>query len=72
MITVTLLLLYSDEDSLEVYDGQNVNHPRIGSKMCGYNIPTTLVSSANDLFIRFQSRMSSKSSFKLLVEGTQL
>ena len=42
-------------DWLEVHDGDNANSPLIGSTLCGSNIPQTIVSSGNELFVHFTS-----------------
>ena len=66
---ISLLCDNSENDWLDVYDGRNATQPKIGNGLCGSAIPTSIVSSENQLFIRFRSDYGgSKSGFKLLVE----
>ena len=54
---------------LIIYDGKDSTSPIIGGKLCGSIIPTTIVSSSNELYIRFQSTVKGDNAgFKLLVE----
>ena len=51
--------LKEQSDWLELYDGSDTNAPRIGERLCGATIPTTIYSSGNELFLRFHSDDSS-------------
>ena len=51
---------------MEVRDGGTSASPLIGSRMCGYNIPQTIVSSGNLLFVQFHTDSSvARSGFKI-------
>ena len=64
-----IIYVYPSENWIEIYDGKNSASPRIGDRFCGSNAPRTLVSSENELFIRFQSNFrDSNAAFRLKVE----
>ena len=42
-------------DWLQIHDGRDSSSPIIGSKMCGSTIPNNIVSSENNLHLRFRS-----------------
>ena len=45
-----------DEDWLEIHDGPNVTASLVyGRKLCGNEIPDPIMSSGNEIFIRFRS-----------------
>ena len=61
--------IQSTYDWINVYDGRSVYSAQIGDKLCGSSLPTTIVSSGNDLFIRFRSDIiRNKPVFQLQVE----
>ena len=45
-------------DYLEVFDGNGVEHPLIGGKLCGNKIPNSIESTGRDIFLRFHSDSS--------------
>ena len=62
--------MFSEGDTLKIYDGNNISAPMIGQEICGRDIPENIVSTGNQMFIRFQSDLSiQKSGFKLLAEA---
>ena len=42
-------------DWIEIYDGGNSEASLIGGKMCGQNAPFPILSSSNELLIKFRS-----------------
>ena len=40
---------------MRIYDGETLNSPTIGGKLCGTNVPEQIVSSTNALKIHFHS-----------------
>ena len=62
-------MICSTYDWIDVYDGRSVYSPQIGNKLCGSYLPTTIVSSGNELFIRFRSdNIRNKPKFQLQVD----
>ena len=54
---------------MEIFDGVRLDAPRIGGRICGNTLPEPLVSSSNELMIRFWSDVSvSGNGYKILVE----
>ena len=53
-------------DYLEARDGPSLDSPRIGSKLCGRNIPAPIQSTGNSMTLRFRTDGSvSKTGFKI-------
>ena len=42
-------------DWIEIRDGGNESAPLIHRKLCGYSIPGPIVSTGNEMFLRFKS-----------------
>ena len=62
---------FRSRDWLEVYDGKDINSPKIGDRLYGSKMPTAIFGSGNELFIRFKSDKSiTKSGFQLQVVKT--
>lgn len=52
---VLLSFYYRTWDCLSIYDGRNAASPMVGDKLCGSYNPKSIISSSNELFIRFRS-----------------
>ena len=44
-----------ERSSLQIFDGENVNSPRMGGKLCGSSLPEDIESSGRSLFLAFSS-----------------
>ena len=42
-------------DWVKVYDGENEEAPTIGGDMCGYDPPSQIVSTSNQLLVKFNT-----------------
>ena len=65
-------MLYSivkSHDWLEIRDGGDENSPIIGEKLCGDNFPEQIISTSNELFLKFHSDETNENvGFKIKVE----
>ena len=56
------LLVFSpsscDYDYVEFHDGGTLNAPRIGDRVCGNHLPSSVVSTGNVLLVRFRTDSS--------------
>ena len=61
-----LTLFDYSEDWVEVYDGRNISYPRIGNQLRGSALPPAIISTNNEIFLRFFSNNNDNSfGFKL-------
>ena len=60
-------------DWLQIHDGNNSNSPLIGHRMCGNEIPQSITSNRNVLYIKFSSDGSGvKTGFTIAVTRSNL
>ena len=58
-----------NDDWLEVHDGDSSDSPLIGSKLCGYDIPSPMNSSGDSMTLVFHSDdYSSYRGFKIMTQ----
>ena len=56
-------------DWIEIFDGVRLGAPQIGGRICGNSLPETVISSSNELMVRFWSDASVGGiGYKILVE----
>ena len=69
LLIVVRLLSYS-HDWLAIHDGGDDLAPLIGEKLCGDVLPDSIISSGNELFLRFHSEgTKEKIGFKIGVQA---
>ena len=57
------------DDWVKIHDGGNEGALPIGGAMCGYNPPTEIISSSNELLIKFHTDADgSDSGYKIKIE----
>ena len=57
-------------DWVEIYDGGNSSSTLIGGKMCGHKLPPPILSSTNEILIKFKSdETEERSGYKIRMEA---
>ena len=64
-----LYFIVKSHDWLEIRDGGDENSAIIGEKLCGDNFPEQIISTSNELFLKFHSDETNENvGFKIKVE----